>query len=125
MPQTCLYFLQKSYWIFTTISHYRGNSAIVQHSTNFATVYSRVTVGGCSVEYEYKVLRQLARVVVHRILFTSDLYDIAAGPHACEAFLKKKFPVHCSLLAKLLGTRFFEYPVAFQPLPFCSIQRYE
>ena len=31
--------------IFTTTSHYRGHSAIVQYNTNFTTVHSRVTVG--------------------------------------------------------------------------------
>ena len=46
------YFLQKNYQIYTTTSYYRGQSVIIQHNTNFATVHSRVTEGGCSVEYE-------------------------------------------------------------------------
>ena len=35
------HFLPKSYQIFTTISHYRRHLAIIQHSTNFATVHSQ------------------------------------------------------------------------------------
>ena len=58
------------YWILTTTSCYRGHSAIVQHNTNFATVHSRVTVGGCSVEYEYKLSHQFAHVVAHRMPYT-------------------------------------------------------
>ena len=38
-----------------------------------ATVHSRVTVRGCSVEYEYKFLHQFARVVAHRMPYTSVL----------------------------------------------------
>ena len=40
-----------------------GHLAIVQHSTNFATVHSQVTVGDCSVEYEYKLSRQFTAAV--------------------------------------------------------------
>ena len=46
---------------------------LVWHNTNFATVDSQVTVCGCSVEYEYKFLRQFAHVVAHRMPFTSVL----------------------------------------------------
>ena len=91
-------FLQKSYW--TTTSHYRGHSAIVQHNTNVATVHSRVTVGGCSVEYEYKLLRQFARVVAHRMPYTSIL-------SICTTSLQGRTnPVRHSLFVKLLGTCF-------------------
>ena len=62
MSQTCLMtFPTKK--IFTTTSRYRGHSALVRHNTNFATVHSRVTVGSCSVEYEYKLLRQFTTTV--------------------------------------------------------------
>ena len=63
--QTCLYsiFYQKRYRIYTTISRYRGHSAIVWHSTNFATVHSRVTEGGCLMEYKYKLLCQFSTAV--------------------------------------------------------------
>ena len=59
----CITFPTESSRIFTTTSRYRGHSAIVQHNTNFATVHSQVTVGGCSVEYEYKLLRQFTTTV--------------------------------------------------------------
>ena len=39
------------------------HSATVQHNTNFATVRSQVTLGGCSVDYEYKLLRQFTTTV--------------------------------------------------------------
>ena len=48
---------------FTTTSRYRVHSATVQHNTNFATVHSQVTLGGCSVEYKYKLLRQFTTTV--------------------------------------------------------------
>jgi len=35
----------------------------VRHNTNLATVHSRVTVGGCWMEYEYKLLRQFTTTV--------------------------------------------------------------
>ena len=66
MSKTCLYkFSCKKaiYQIFTTTSRYRGHLATVQHNTNFATVHSRVTVGGCSVDYEYKLLHQFTTTV--------------------------------------------------------------
>ena len=64
MSQTCKYNISypKSHRIFTT-SRYRGHSAIVQHNTNVATAHSQVTVGSCSVEYEYKLLRQFTTTV--------------------------------------------------------------
>ena len=37
--------------------------AVVSHTTNFATVHSRVTVGSCSAEYEYKLLCQFTTTV--------------------------------------------------------------
>ena len=57
MSQTCLYTIsyQIATGFFTPTSHYRGHSAIVGHNTNLATVHSRVTVGGCLMEYEYKL----------------------------------------------------------------------
>ena len=39
------------------------HSATVQYDTNFATVRSQVTLGGCSVDYEYKLLRQFTTTV--------------------------------------------------------------
>ena len=103
----CITFPTKSYSLFTTTSHYRGHSAIVQHNTNLATVHSRVTVGGCSVEYEYKLLRQFARVVAHRMLYTSvlSIFTTSLQGHT-KRFWKKNFPVCRSLFSKLLGTRF-------------------
>ena len=76
MSKTCLYNFsyKKNYWIFITPRHYRGHSAIVQPNTNFATVDSRVTVGGCSMEYEYKLLRQFTTTV---------------GRTSCNSSLKK------------------------------------
>ena len=41
----------------------RAFSCIVGHSTNLATLHSRVIVGNCSMEYEYKLLRQLTTTV--------------------------------------------------------------
>ena len=49
-------FPKKRYWIFTTTSRYIEHLATVQHNTNFATVQNQVTLGGCSVDYEYKLL---------------------------------------------------------------------
>ena len=121
----CITLPTKSYWRFTTTSHYRGHSATVQHNTNFATVHSRVTVGGCSVECEYKHLGQFACIVTHRMPYSS-IYLFTW--HWCRAtqsvFGPKKFPV-CRSLQSHWVPIFFEYPVAFQPLPLCSIPRYE
>ena len=58
---------KKSYRIFTITSRYRGHSALVQHNTNFATVHSWETVGGCLVEYEYKLLHQFTTTVEETI----------------------------------------------------------
>ena len=135
MLQTCLSNISyKKVLDFTTTSRYRGNSAIVHHNTSFI-VHSQVTVGGCLVECEYKLLCQFARVVLHRMLYTSVLCSRccaqnavyqrfllvllhteccipafylfvrhAARPH--KVFLKNKFQVCHSLLAKLLGPVF-------------------
>ena len=61
MSQTSLYNIpyKKLHDIFT--SRYRGHLALVWHNTNFAMVHSQVTVGGSSVECEYKLLHQFAR----------------------------------------------------------------
>ena len=56
-------FLTKKLPDFTTTSHYRGYLAIVGHDTNLTTVHSHVTVGGCLMEYEYKLLRQFTTTV--------------------------------------------------------------
>ena len=61
MSQTCLH----------NISYEKANGVLqqlvptegVQHNTNFATVHSQVTVHGCSMEYEYKLLRQFSTTV--------------------------------------------------------------
>ena len=50
-------FPAKSYQISMTTSHYRGHSAGVLHSTDFATVYNRVRVSSCLVGFEFKLLR--------------------------------------------------------------------
>ena len=42
-------------YLYNITSHYKGHLAIVQHNTNFTTVHSQLRVGGCSVEYEYKL----------------------------------------------------------------------
>ena len=47
-----------------TTNHYKVHLAIVRHNTNFATVHSGVTVGGCSVEYEYKLLQHGSSSIV-------------------------------------------------------------
>ena len=62
-------FLPKATTIFITTSHYRRHLAIVWHNTNFATVHSRVIVGGCSVEYEYKFPCQFARIVAQNAIY--------------------------------------------------------
>ena len=74
MTQTCLYNI--SYKKIYKIQLLQRHSAVVQHYTDFSTVQSRVTVGSCLVEYEYKLLCQTASIVAHKIY----LYDIAAGP---------------------------------------------
>ena len=81
-------------------------------STNFATVHSRKTVGGCSVEYKYTFLRQFARVVAHRMLFY--LFEW----HCCRATwrvfwtITKKFQF-ALFVHKVTRRLFFQYPVAF------------
>ena len=63
MSQTCLYnisYKKATRYIYN--SYYRGHLALVQHKPSFATVHSRVTVGGSSVECEYKLLPQFARL---------------------------------------------------------------
>ena len=78
----------KSYSTFTTTSHYREHSAIVQPNTNFATVHSRVTVGGCyvggvQVHISMSVCSHCCtqNAVYQHFVY---LYDITAGLH--EAF---------------------------------------
>ena len=108
MLQPCLYNIsyKKSHRIFTTTSHYRGHSAIVRHNTNFATVHSRVTVGGCSMKYEYKFLRQFTHVA-RRMPYTSVLSVCTTSLQGhTKSFWENFFPVRHSLFAKLLGTRF-------------------
>ena len=90
------------YQIFTTTNCYRGHSAIVWQSTNFATVQSRVTVGGSSVEYEYKFLCLFAHFIVHRMPYTSILIYLYNITHKKD-FEKISYPVHHSLFTKLLG----------------------
>ena len=92
---------------FTITSHYRGHLALVRHNTNFATVHSWVTVSGCLVEYEYKLLRQLACFIVHRMLYTSvfSICMTLVQGHT-KHFWNKNFPVRHSLFAKLVGTHF-------------------
>ena len=83
--------------IITTTCHYRGHSAIVQPNTDFATVHSQVTEGGCSVEYEYKLLHQFAWAVAHRMPYTSILSICATSLQGhTKCFWKKNFPVHRS-----------------------------
>ena len=49
--------------MFIITSCYRGHLALVRHNTNLATVHCRVAVGGCSVEYKYKLLCQFTKTV--------------------------------------------------------------
>ena len=74
MSKTCLYNFsyKKLPDIYNNQSLRRAFSYSSAYNTNFATVHSRVTVGGCSVEYEYNLLLQFARVVAHR-MYTSVL----------------------------------------------------
>jgi len=64
---------KKAAKLFTTKSHYRGHSAIVQHNTGFTTLCSWMTVDDCLVEYKYKLLHQLICIIAHRLLYTSLL----------------------------------------------------
>ena len=64
---------KKAMGVLQQSSRYRGHSAIVRHNTNFATVHTQVTAGGCSVEYMNKLLCQFTSVVEHRMLYTSVL----------------------------------------------------
>ena len=83
---------QKATRFFTTTSHYGRHSVIVQHNSKFATVHSRVTVDGYSMEFEYNFLHQFTRAIAHTMPYTYQrsiyLYDIATGPH--KELLKKK-----------------------------------
>ena len=117
----CITCPKKSYWIFTTTSHYRGHSAVVQHNINF-TYIVKWLLGGVRVQTSTSIRSCFCtrNAVYQRFIY---LYDITAGPH--KVSLKEKFPVCCTLFLKSLGTCFFEYPVAFQPLPLCSNLRYE
>ena len=54
----CITFPTKKLLDFYNHQSQQMASAIVQHKTNFATVHSQVTLGGCSVENEYKLLCQ-------------------------------------------------------------------
>ena len=45
--------------------------AIVWHNTNFATVYSQVTRGGSSMEFEHKLLCQFSLAVARRMPYIS------------------------------------------------------
>ena len=66
-------------------------SEILQHNTNIATVHSRVTVGGCSVEYDTNFYISLLALLYTEyyipVFCFIYLYNIAAGPH--EEFLIK------------------------------------
>ena len=75
MSKTCLYnfsYIKATGYLQQPVTT-EGISATVQPNTNFTTVHNRVTVGGCSVEYEYKFLRQFGRVVAPRMPYTSVL----------------------------------------------------
>ena len=68
------------------------------------------------MEYECKFLCQFARVAAHRMPYTSILSictTLVLG-HSSPQFV-----------CKVTLYPFCEYPVAFQPLPLCSIPRYE
>ena len=47
---------------------------IVWHNTNFITVHSRVTIGGCSMKFEHKIEHQFAHAIAHRMPYTSILF---------------------------------------------------
>ena len=59
--------------IFTTTSRYERHLVIVRHNSKFATVHSRVTVSGCSIEFEYNFLRQFSHAVACRMPYISIL----------------------------------------------------
>ena len=84
MPQTCLSYKKGTRLLVTM-------EAIVQHNTNFITVHSRVTVGSCLMEYKYKLLRQFAHAVAHRMLYTSILSICMTLLHGHMNSLKKGF----------------------------------
>ena len=89
MSQTCLcsIFYQKATNFFPTTSRYRGHSAIVQHNSNLATVHSWVTVGGCSVEYNYKLVCQFTATV---------------GGTRCYLWLNRARATHCRATQSIL-----------------------
>ena len=69
---------------------------------NFATVHSRVSAGGCSVEYVHKLLRQFT---------TTEPEELTAGPH--EALLlisrnrtERQWLKHYWILAKWVPSNF-------------------
>ena len=74
-----LIFPTKTYQIFTTTSHYSCHSAIYSLAY-FAAVHSRVTVGGCLMDYEYKVPCQ---------------FTMTVGGTRCYLLLKKARATHC------------------------------
>ena len=55
MHQTCLYNI--SYENATRFLQQPVTTEGIQHNTNFATVHSQVTVGGCSVDCYVSLLR--------------------------------------------------------------------
>ena len=50
-----------------------GIRLVVRHNTNFITVHSRVTIGGCSMKFEHKIEHQFAHAIAHRMPYTSIL----------------------------------------------------
>ena len=122
------HFLQKSYLIFTTISHYLRHLAVVHNNTNFATAHSQVTVrmlGGVQVQTSMSV----CSLVAHRIPYTSVLSTCTTLLQGhTKSFKKILFPVCHSLFAKLLGTNFASiqqpfshcHPVLFQGMSMCG-----
>ena len=57
---------------------------MVRHNTKFATAHSQVTVSGCPVECEYKLVHQFT-TTVGTIYGLNSQEQLTAGPH--KAFL--------------------------------------
>ena len=101
MPQTFLYnfFYNK----VTRFLRQQVITVIVQHNSKFTTVHSWVTVGGCSMEFEYNFLRQFACAVACRMPYTNiiSIYTTSLQGHTKSFW--KKIPVRHGLFSKLVS----------------------
>ena len=88
--------------------------------SKFATVHSWVTVGGCSMEFEYNFLCQFARTVARRMPYISVLSICMASLQGhTKSFWKKKISVNRCLFSKSLGTHFLSIQEPFSHC--CSV----